>query len=155
MKQSTSSQSATQQQEKAFRRKIATYTPCFISQCPIRERCLHWIANQYVDAQPFVCTSINPANPKVGSERCEMFRENKKVMMKRGLTQLYYDMPARIERSIRHALIARWGRKQYFEMRRGDRLITPEQQQDIIDICHCHGWEGPIVYDGEQEDLRW
>ena len=52
-------------------------------------------------------------------------------------------------------LIHIWGRKQYFEMRRGDRLITPEQQQDVVDCCRHHGWTGPIVYDGEVEDWDW
>ena len=75
-------------------------------------------------------------------------------------------MPGRMESQIRHHLILTWGRKKYFEMRRGepggdkkyfemrrgDRLITPKQQQDIIEVCRHHGWSGPIVYDGEQED---
>jgi len=29
------------------------------------------------------------------------------------------------------------------EMRKGDRLITPAQQQTILD-----GWQSPITYDG-------
>ena len=84
-----------------------------------------------------------------------MFRENVRMVMKRGMTRLYDDMPQRIAFRIRHTLIAWWGRKRYFEMRRGDRLLTPELQQDVASACRQHGWQGPVVYDGEQTDWLW
>ena len=84
-----------------------------------------------------------------------MFRKNQRVVMKRGLTHLYDDMPARIEKRIRQLLIQFWGRKKYFETRKGERLITPEMQEDVVDACRHHGWEGPIVFDGEEEDWIW
>jgi hypothetical protein len=40
-------------------------------------------------------------------------------------------------------------------MRKGDRLITPAQQQTILNVCRANGWQGPINYDGEQEDWLW
>ena len=142
-------------QEEVFRRKTRHYLVCFIESCPLRERCLRWLVGQHVETLPLAYNAINPRNPRIGGEKCEMFRENKKAMMKRGLTRLYDHMPGRMEHRIRLMLISMWGRKQYFEMRRGDRLINPSQQQDVIDACRYHGWTGPIVYDGEQEDWDW
>lgn len=60
-----------------------------------------------------------------------------------------------MERRVRGLLILWWGRKKYFEVRKGQRLITPEMQQDIEDACHHHGWQGPIKYDGEEESWLW
>jgi hypothetical protein len=40
-------------------------------------------------------------------------------------------------------------------MRRGDRLITPEQQQQIEQVCRRNGWQGELNYDGEEEDWAW
>ena len=71
------------------------------------------------------------------------------------LHKMYYDMPGRMEKDIRWALISAFGRRQYFEMRKGDRLITPERQQQILDTCRRFGWQGPIIYDGEQEEWDW
>jgi hypothetical protein len=48
-----------------------------------------------------------------------------------------------------------FGRTQYFEMRKGLRLITPDDQEIITDSCHRYGWNGSLVYDGEQEDGLW
>ena len=76
-------------------------------------------------------------------------------MMKRGMTRLYLDMPGRMEYRIRHLLISWWGRKPYYEARKGVRLITPEMQQNVATACSYHGWTGPIVYDGEEESWWW
>ena len=84
-----------------------------------------------------------------------MFRPNKRAMMKRGFKNMYHDMPGYMERRIRWQLIASFGRRIYFEMRKGDRLITPAQQQTILNVCRANGWQGPINYDGEQEDWLW
>lgn len=48
-----------------------------------------------------------------------MFREHQRVLMKKGFTRFYYDMPGRLEHAIRSYLIAAFGRKIYFEMRKG------------------------------------
>ena len=69
--------------------------------------------------------------------------------------RLYHEMPTYMERAIRQHLIRLWGRRQYFDTRRGDRLITPQRQQEVIDACRLHGWQGPVVFDGEQEDWDW
>ena len=60
-----------------------------------------------------------------------------------------------MEKAIRQDLIMTFGRTQYFEMRKGQRLITPEAQELIADSCRYYGWNGPLVYDGEEEDWLW
>ena len=84
-----------------------------------------------------------------------MFRKCERVLMKRGFKNLYYEMPGHMERSIRRHLVQLWGHKRYFQMRRGDRLITPKQQHELADVCRLYGWTGPIAYDGEQEEWLW
>ena len=46
-------------------------------------------------------------------------------------------------------------RTQYFEMRNGTRLISADDEAAIAAICRSHGWDGPLVYDGEEEGMRW
>ena len=155
MKAKEENQSATLSQEEVFREKADHYLVCFIDNCPLREQCLRWLVGQYADTTLLAYNAINPRNPKIGGEQCEMFRKNQLVMMKRGMTRLYLDMPGRVEYQIRRLLIQKWGRRQYFEARRGDRLITPAMQDDVLRACRNHGWTGPIVYDGEEEYWLW
>ena len=142
-------------QEEAFREKVQHYSVCFIENCPLKEQCLHWLVGQYADPMPFVQTSMNPRNPKIGGENCEKFRPNVRAVMKKGMTRFYLDMPGRVEHNIRQELIWHFGRTQYFEIRKGLRLISPEDQEVIAAVCRSPGWDGPFVYDGEQEDWLW
>ena len=155
MKTNNETKTAAQQQEEIFRKKARHYTTCYIDHCPLHEQCLRWLVGQYTYPVPFVCTCVNPYHPKAGTAECEMYRNSKRVLMKRGMTKMYLDMPRRMETNIRNQLIGCWGRKHYYQMRRGDRPINPDEQQDVIDTCRLNGWTGPIVYDGEQEEWQW
>ena len=142
-------------EEKAFRKKVNNYLVCFMDNCLMHEQCLRWLVGQYVDTSLPSYNAINPHNPKMGGEHCEMFRKKQRVIMKRGLTHLYEEMPGLMESRIRHLLIQLWGHKKYYEVRKGERLITPEMQEDVEDACRHHGWTGPIIYDGEEENWLW
>ena len=144
-----------EEEEEAFRKKANHYLVCFIDSCPLHGQCLRWLTGQYINPKLPAYNAINPRNPENGCDHCPMFRKKQRVMMKRGMTNLYHEMPGYMEHQIRHSLISQWGRRNYFEMRRGDRLITPEQQQDVLNTCREFGWKGPIVFDGEQEDWYW
>ena len=146
---------ATPSQEEVFREKTHNYLVCFIESCPLKEQCLRWLVGQYADTMPFAQKSINPRNPQIGGEQCAKFRPNTRVVKKRGMTNFYYDMPGHMEHSIRQELTYAFGRTQYFEMRNGKRLISPEDQEVIAAVCRSHGWDGPFVYDGEQDDWLW
>ena len=143
------------QEETAFREKAANYLVCFIDHCPLHEECLRWQAGHYVSSSPYAQKSVNPHHAGVATEQCPLFRKKERIVLKRGLTRLYLDMPSRVEYAVRQQLYQEFGRKYYFEMRKGDRPITPEQQQVILDTCRHFGWQGPIVYDSEEEGFAW
>lgn len=144
-----------QSEEDIFREKASSYLVCFINECPLRSHCLRYEVGQYASSLPMAQQSVNPRHPKMGTKDCPMFREHQRVLMKKGFTRFYYDMPGRVEHAIRGYLIAAFGRKIYFEMRKGERLISPEQQRVIANACRECGWTGDLVYDGEQEEYDW
>ena len=142
-------------QEQLLEKAKGHYLVCFIEHCPLHSHCLRWLVGQHADTFPVSLTVVNPRHAGIGTEQCEMYCSDERVTMKYGLTRLYDDIPARKATAIRHQLIERWGRKFYFQMRRGDRPITPAQQQDVADVCRSCGWTGPIVYDAEDSDWQW
>ena len=141
--------------EEIFRTKAETYQPCYSTTCPLREHCLHSILAAYVPDDKIYIPSVNLNNPKTQRPDCPVFRRDEPVRMPVGLAPLYYNMPGRIEHNIRQELIWHFGRTQYFEIRKGLRLISPEDQEVIAAVCRSNGWNGPFVYDGEQEDWLW
>jgi len=142
-------------EEEQFRKKSDHYIICFIERCPLKEQCLRHIVGQYATDWPLVLPSVSPLKAGFEGEHCTLFRKKERKIMKRGFTHLYYDMPGHLERFLRHKFIATFGRMQYFEMRRGDRLITPEQVELMTSICRQNGWTAPLKFDGEQEDWAW
>jgi hypothetical protein len=136
-------QQATPSQEEVFRENIHNYSLCFIESCPLKEQWLHWLVGQYAAPIPFVQISMSPRTPQIGGENCAKFRKNIRVVKKKGMAQFYLDMPGRMEHNIRQELIWHFGRTQYFEIRKGQRLITPEDQKVIASVCRSNGWEGP------------
>lgn len=138
-----------------FRQKADHYLVCFNDLCPCREQCLRWLTGIYTDPQLVSTVSVNLRNPKVGGEQCLLFRPKVRIIMKRGMMQFYVNMTGRQEHAIRQKLISIYNRKVYYQMRNGLRLITPEQQQEIEQVCRNHGWNGPYLYDGEDEDFAW
>lgn len=138
-----------------MRRKAENYLVCFIDGCPLHETCLRWVVGKYVNQGLVSHISVNPRNPRMNGVDCPMYREKVRVKVKRGLTRFYHEMPGYMERSVRSELIAHFGRRRYFLMRKGELLIYPADQQAIEQTCRRHGWTAPLVYDGEDEDWLW
>lgn len=138
-----------------LREKAENYLVCFIDSCPLHPSCFRWVIGQHVDPQLTIRTAINPRNPLMGNESCPKYREMVRVKMMRGMTQLYHEMPGYMESGIRNELITHFGRKRYFQMRKGEVLINPDDQQFIGQVCQKHGWTAPLVYDGEEEEWLW
>lgn len=142
-------------QEEQLREKAARYLVCFIDHCTHREDCLRWLAGQYVDSRLICCEAVNPRNELVKSGQCPLHRPAVRVLCQRGMLHFYDQMTGRQEHAIRAQLIQLFNRKYYYQMRNGKRLIDPETQQTIERICRQYGYEGPFVYDGEQEEWDW
>jgi len=139
----------------AFRKKAYHYLVCYMENCPLHDECFRYQVGQFADTEPLARTAVNPLHEGVATTDCPMFRPEQRAVVKFGLTRLYDDMPHRIEKAVRNRLIALFGFRAYYQMRGGDRPINPEQQQIIADTCRQNGWEGPVVYDGEDEDWDW
>ena len=135
--------------------KVDHYTICFIDTCPLHRHCLRWLVGRYADSSKDVYLSVNPHNPLMNSDSCPMFREDIRVMKKKGFTRMYYDMPGHMEYKIRRQLIDKFTRKHYFQMRKGERLITPDEVKVIEQVIRANGWQGPINFDAEEEDFLW
>lgn len=135
--------------------KVDHYTICFIDNCPLHRHCLRWMVGRYADTSRDVYLSVNPHNPLMSSDDCPMYRQDIRVVKKKGFTNMYHEMPGYLEKKIRDQLITKLGRKQYFEMRKGQRLITPDQQKLIERVIRANGWEGPINFDSEEDDYLW
>ena len=138
-----------------LKQKANHYLPCFINECKRHDSCLHWLINPYVSGDTLNVMSVNPRNPEVNSNHCPFYRENKIVKNAKGMNHLLDEIPYNDAKAIKRELIRVFSRKRFYEYRNGTRLISPEQQAIIAQICKAHGWNKKVTYDGWEEDFMW
>lgn len=142
-------------QAERLREKSAHYLQCFVNDCPRHETCLRWLCGQHTQETGINIISVNPMNPGVRANECEMYRENLTTRYAIGMMHFYDEVPGRLERSIKRRLIHLFSRKTYYDYRKGARPIPPEAQETIARISREEGWTGELHYDGWEDDFQW
>ena len=142
-------------EKEIFSHKAPNYLLCFINECPRRATCLRWLVGQELQSNEYNILSVNPMHPEVKANKCALYREKKHVRYAKGMMHFYDEMTRSQEVGIKHRLIVHYGRRQYYEYRRGERLISPEMQAFIGQVCKEHGYTKELRYDGWQDDYAW
>ena len=142
-------------EKEIFSHKAPNYLLCFINECPRRASCLRWLVGQELPSNEDNILSVNPMHPEVKANKCALYREKKHVRYAKGMMHFYNEMTRSQEIGIKHRLIVHYGRRQYYEYRRGERLISPEMQAFIGQVCKEHGYTKVPHYDGWQDDYAW
>ncbi len=142
-------------EKEIFSHKAPNYLLCFINECPRRASCLRWLVGQELQSNEYNILSVNPMHPEVKANKCALYREKKHVRYAKGMMHFYDEMTRSQEVGIKHRLIVHYGRRQYYEYRRGERLISPEMQAFIGQVCKEHGYTKEPHYDGWQDDYAW
>ena len=142
-------------EKEVFSHKAPNYLLCFINECPRRATCLRWLVGRELQSNDYNILSVNPMHPEVKANKCALYREKKHVRYAKGMMHFYDEMTRSQEVGIKHRLIVHYGRRQYYEYRRGERLISPEMQAFIGQVCKEHGYTKEPHYDGWQDDYAW
>jgi hypothetical protein len=142
-------------EKEIFSHKAPNYLLCFINECPRRASCLRWLVGQELQSNEYNILSVNPMHPEVKANKCALYREKKHVRYAKGMMHFYNEMTRSQEIGIKHRLIVHYGRRQYYEYRRGERLISPEMQAFIGQVCKEHGYTKEPHYDVWQDDYAW
>ena len=117
-----------------YRNVPADYELCFNQQCPLHEHCMHYVVAQQV-------SHVRPAGPAVypwalRDGQCEMYRECVPVRMAWGFSSLYTYLPRHL-RAIARQRVQNYfsnGAGPYYRYHHGERMLNPQQQQEVIAI---------------------
>lgn len=122
------------------------YLHCLVGNeaCPRKSICLRAIAARMLEeseaASPVGIQIINPnVARKVTGEECPFYRDSTPVKFARGMSRLFDDVPAGKLALMRRKVIECFPSRNYFFIsKRGDRLITPEEQQAVERVFKKH-----------------
>lgn len=131
------------------------FSLCIENQCPQSETCLRQIALRHAPASETFISILNPAWIKEKKGKCKYYRSNEKIRYAKGFMRTINVLTRRMEGAFRIRLILYFGRKNYYLKRKGDALLSPEEQTYIINWAKKLGVQQDEYFDAYVEQYRW
>ena len=138
--------------EEKFREIVTKAAVCQSQICPMRTNCLRSILKDYVPENYPLVTSVNLRNPRMQRSDCPQYCPSEPVRMPLGLSQMYYDMPRHLERTIKNRLISLFSRKRYYEYHSAKRPVTPDIEATIRQTLLAFGWTQEPTFNSYVEE---
>lgn len=131
------------------------YPLCLNRQCTKATTCLRQMAERSMPDNTVRCTIINPRHIATLDGDCPFYRPNVRVRYAKGFIGILNNLPYKQMQGIINSLMAYFGRRTYFRVRKGERLLSPPEQQYIIDILKKWNLTHPQEFDAYAEDYDW
>ena len=131
------------------------YAMCLNRQCPQAETCLRQLAEQCVPADLQHWVIISPKLLATVKGDCPHYRPSAKVRYAKGFIKALENRPYKQLQAAISTLMGYFGRRTYYRSRKGERLLTPSEQQHVVNIFTKYGAATPIEFDAYEEDYDW
>ena len=119
---------------------------CFCEGCPRHAECLRYAAGQYVPNDLTWGPSVYPVAWHQGS--CQHFKPIRIIHAAYGFKQLFQEVKQKDYTPLREQMKAYLGgHGTYYRYNRGERLLTPEQQQWILNLFARYGYKENLAFD--------
>lgn len=127
---------------------------CFNNDCPMKEQCLRHLAAATVPDDVTHGHSVWPNALK--GDHCAMFFEVKYIDVAWGFSQLYSNLRQQDYPIIRRRMEDHFGRAgNYYRYNRGEKKLTPAQQQWIKELFAEFGYTGELVFDHVERIIQF
>ena len=130
-----------------FRNVPHNWALCFLSECPKKEECLRQLAARHAPEDRNFGPAIYPNIPR-GENGCRFFTNGEPKRMAWGFNTLFAEVKSKHEQGLRIAMKNYLnGHSNYYRYHNGKRLLSPEQQQWIIDLFRRYGYTEGLTFD--------
>ena len=130
------------------------YTVCEHHDCPRAASCLHQIAyGKLIESKQFL-RLINPKNCSK-NDQCKYFRDSQPVAYTKGFKEFQKKMFPQQYEKFMSILVNQFGYNPYFERRRGDRPMPPQEQEIVLDALRKAGIQEEMKFDDYVELINW
>lgn len=131
------------------------YAHCTGKGCPQASNCLRHLALQNVPATKQSINMINPNWIATQKMPCELFRSAKKLRYAKGFMTTVKALTMGVSDNFRWRMIGYYGKKKYYDKRKGALLCDPGEQAMIIKLAKQLGVELTDYFDEYIEDYNW
>ncbi len=120
---------------------------CFNSACPKAGECMHFMTGKNVPADVTLGNAIYPNACKNGE--CRFFKQIRMMRGAYGFNTMLNDLKRKDEELLRGMITDYLGSNTtYYKFNRGEKLLTPEQQEWILALFRKYGYTGEKEFEG-------
>ena len=131
------------------------YTLCIKGDCPKAAMCLRYKATLMIPADVMKWSILSPAYLAQTEGECPHYRSAEKVKYARGFVRMMSALTVTQAHVVKDSIVATFGMNMYYRMRRGERLITPTEQEAIYQMLEQQGITTRPEFDAYIEDYLW
>ena len=127
---------------------------CFNQPCPLRDHCLRYQAGLLAPESMTVSRCVTPR--ALTGDRCKAYASMEPVKFARGFSTIYQNVLKRDYTSLRKYMTSLLsGKRYYYEYKRGERALSPEQQSDIKELFGSFGYHDSVQFDNYEVSLHF
>lgn len=125
----------------------SNYELCFNESCELHHKCMHYQAYLHKPENRCGGPAVYPSAWKDGT--CRSFREDKPVQMAWGFSRIYDNVPHHLTTEARRCVMNYFssGCGPYYRYHHGEQLLSPRQQEDIMNILARYGSTDGLAFD--------
>ena len=131
------------------------YTLCIKGECPKATTCLRYAATRMMEADVQRWNILSTAYLAQFGSNCPHYRSGEKVRYARGFSRMMSALTVKQAHVVKDSIVATFGMNMYYRMRRGERLITPTEQEAIYQMLEQQGVTARPEFDAYVEDYFW
>lgn len=136
--------------------KIPTNYPlCLNRQCPLASTCLRQLVERHATNTSEYWHIISPRCIEAQQGQCVYYRPSAKVRFAKGFLKMLDNMTYKQMRLFVEGMANLFSERTYYRIRKGERLISPAQQEKIYQLLNACGVEGRPEFDAYVEDYEW
>lgn len=116
-----------------------SYTACINGECPQSAECLHYLYYQELGDKPLHINVLNPNVARSQQGNCPHFKTSAPQPVAYGFIHIIESLPLSASRSFMDEMISTFGRKNYYQLRKGERYMLKEDQDLVLAAARTHG----------------
>ena len=127
-----------------------SYPRCFQSDCPKADTCMRLLASKYIPEGQVRGDAVYPTARK--GSNCQMYKQTRVIRAAYGFSALFAEVKKKDDTPLRDRIKTYLGgNTTYYRYHHGERLLTPEQQQWIINLFRCKGYTEELHFDAYRD----
>jgi hypothetical protein len=112
---------------------------CLNGECAKAGSCLRRLAEESTPPTVERYCIVNPKYLAALQGDCPYYRAAEKQHYAKGFINMLGNLPHNKIEAVVHKLISQFGRNRYYRLRKGEYLLSPENQQKVLDIIENSG----------------